>query len=49
MDRLEGSAATVALAIAAGADVVRVHDVAANVAARDVVAAADDPDAVEGE
>jgi dihydropteroate synthase len=28
-DRLEGTAATVALAIAAGADVVRVHDVAA--------------------
>lgn len=28
-DRLEGSAASVALAIAAGADIVRVHDVAA--------------------
>jgi dihydropteroate synthase len=27
-DRVEGTAATVALAIAAGADVVRVHDVA---------------------
>jgi dihydropteroate synthase len=28
-DRVEGTAATVALAIAAGADIVRVHDVAA--------------------
>jgi dihydropteroate synthase len=27
-DRVEGTAATVALAIAAGADIVRVHDVA---------------------
>jgi dihydropteroate synthase len=30
-DRLEGTAATVALAIANGADIVRVHDVAAMV------------------
>jgi dihydropteroate synthase len=35
-DRLEGTAATVALAIAAGADVVRVHDVAPIVCTRDV-------------
>ena len=35
-DRLEGTAATVALAIAAGADVVRVHDVAPVARLRDV-------------
>jgi dihydropteroate synthase len=35
-DRLEGTAASVALAIAAGADVVRVHDVAAMARVRDV-------------
>jgi dihydropteroate synthase len=35
-DRVEGTAATVALAIAAGADVVRVHDVAAMVRVRAV-------------
>jgi dihydropteroate synthase len=35
-ERLEGTAATVALAIAAGADVVRVHDVAAMALVRDV-------------
>jgi dihydropteroate synthase len=35
-DRLEGTAATVALAIAAGADIVRVHDVAAMARVRTV-------------
>ncbi len=35
-DRLEGTAATVALAIAAGADIVRVHDVAPIARLRDV-------------
>jgi dihydropteroate synthase len=35
-DRLEGTAATTALAIAAGADIVRVHDVAAMARVRDV-------------
>jgi dihydropteroate synthase len=35
-DRVEGTAATVALAIAAGADIVRVHDVATMARVRDV-------------
>jgi dihydropteroate synthase len=39
-DRLEGSIATACFAAAAGADMVRVHDVAATVAALTVVAAA---------
>jgi dihydropteroate synthase len=46
-ERTEATVAGTALAAERGADVIRVHDVKANVAARDVVAAADDPDAVE--
>jgi len=47
-ERTEATVAGTALAAERGADVVRVHDVKANVAARDVVAAADDPDAFDG-
>jgi len=43
-ERLDPTIAASALAAERGADVVRVHDVAANRAALDVVAAADDPD-----
>ncbi|MUV91073.1 dihydropteroate synthase, partial [Halapricum sp. CBA1109] len=46
-DRLESTVAATALATERGADVVRVHDVDENVAARDVVAAAEDPAAFE--
>jgi dihydropteroate synthase len=46
-ERTEATVAGTALAAERGADVVRVHDVEANATARDVVAAADDPDAVE--
>jgi len=44
-ERFEPTVAATALAAERGADIVRVHDVAANVAAVDVVEAARDPDA----
>jgi dihydropteroate synthase len=46
-DAPEATVAGTALAAARGADIIRVHDVDENVAARDVVAAADDPDAFD--
>ena len=46
-ERYEPTIAATALAAERGADVIRVHDVAANVAAVDVVEAADDPAAFE--
>jgi len=48
-ERTEATVAGTALAAERGADVIRVHDVKANVAARDVVAAADDADAFGAE
>jgi dihydropteroate synthase len=45
-DRLDATVAATALAAERGADIVRVHDVAANRDAVDVVAALDDPDSV---
>jgi dihydropteroate synthase len=48
-ERLEATVAATALAAERGADVVRVHDVSENAAARDVVAAADDPEAFDEE
>jgi dihydropteroate synthase len=47
-DRADATVAATALAAERGADVVRVHDVAANVAAVDAVAAARAPDSFEG-
>ena len=46
-DRLDATVAATALAADRGADIVRVHDVAENRAAVDVVAAVDDPESVE--
>ncbi|TQQ79910.1 dihydropteroate synthase [Halonotius terrestris] len=45
-DRLEATVAATALAAERGADIVRVHDVAANRDAVDVVAAVNDPDSI---
>ena len=47
--RLEPTIAGTAVAVEHGADIVRVHDVAANAAAVDVVEAATDPDSVDSE
>ena len=47
-ERYEPTIAATALAAERGADVIRVHDVAANVAAVDVVEAADDPGSFDG-
>ena len=46
-DRLEATVAATALAAERGADIVRVHDVAENRDAVDVVAALDDPDSID--
>ncbi|WEL21051.1 dihydropteroate synthase [Halorhabdus sp. BNX81] len=46
-ERYEPTVAATALAAERGADVIRVHDVAANVAAVDIVEAADDPGSFE--
>jgi len=46
-ERLAPTVAGTALAAEHGADVIRVHDVAENVAARDVVAAADNPESFD--
>ncbi|QSG10258.1 dihydropteroate synthase [Halapricum desulfuricans] len=48
-ERMAATIAGTALATERGVDVIRVHDVEENVAARDVVAAADDPDAFANE
>jgi dihydropteroate synthase len=48
-ERLPATVAATALAVDRGADVVRVHDVAENVAAARVAAATDDPDRFAGD
>jgi dihydropteroate synthase len=47
-DRRDATVAATALAAERGADIVRVHDVAENRSAVDVVAALDDPDSIGG-
>jgi dihydropteroate synthase len=48
-ERLEPTIAGTAVAVEHGADIIRVHDVAENAAAVDVVEAATNPDSIDSE